>query len=105
MDVLHSMGPDTVVITSSDLLSARGSSYLIALGSQRTRKSPPGTGLPPAFLPRPSRLPRFGFSGKKIEPDSAGGLSPQLPTAPRKIRLKTEPGEVSVNRGAGSVGC
>ncbi|XP_032485468.1 pyridoxal kinase isoform X1 [Phocoena sinus] len=37
MDVLHSMGPDTVVITSSDLLSARGSSYLIALGSQRTR--------------------------------------------------------------------
>uniref|UniRef100_A0A8C6ANQ8 Pyridoxal kinase n=1 Tax=Monodon monoceros TaxID=40151 RepID=A0A8C6ANQ8_MONMO len=37
MDVLHSMGPDTVVITSSDLLSARGSGYLIALGSQRTR--------------------------------------------------------------------
>ncbi|XP_049566370.1 pyridoxal kinase isoform X1 [Orcinus orca] len=37
MDVLHAMGPDTVVITSSDLPSARGSGYLIALGSQRTR--------------------------------------------------------------------
>ncbi|XP_012586583.1 PREDICTED: pyridoxal kinase [Condylura cristata] len=37
MDVLHSMGPDTVVITSSDLPSPRGSDYLIALGSQRTR--------------------------------------------------------------------
>ncbi|KAB0398098.1 hypothetical protein E2I00_019746, partial [Balaenoptera physalus] len=36
MDVLHSMGPDTVVITSSDLPSPRGSNYLIALGSQRT---------------------------------------------------------------------
>ena len=29
MDMLHSMGPDTVVITSSDLLSPRGSDYLI----------------------------------------------------------------------------
>ncbi|XP_010634737.1 pyridoxal kinase [Fukomys damarensis] len=38
MDVLHSMGPDTVVITSSDLPSPRGSDYLIALGSQRTRR-------------------------------------------------------------------
>uniref|UniRef100_A0A671DQJ1 Pyridoxal kinase n=1 Tax=Rhinolophus ferrumequinum TaxID=59479 RepID=A0A671DQJ1_RHIFE len=37
MDVLHSMGPDTVVITSSDLPSPRGSDYLIALGSQRIR--------------------------------------------------------------------
>uniref|UniRef100_A0A8B9YBM1 Pyridoxal kinase n=1 Tax=Bos mutus grunniens TaxID=30521 RepID=A0A8B9YBM1_BOSMU len=37
MDMLHSMGPDTVVITSSDLLSPRGSDYLMALGSQRTR--------------------------------------------------------------------
>ncbi|XP_036301589.1 pyridoxal kinase isoform X1 [Pipistrellus kuhlii] len=35
MDVLHSMGPDTVVITSSDLSSPRGSDYLIVLGSQR----------------------------------------------------------------------
>lgn len=41
MDMLHSMGPDTVVITSSDLLSPRGSDYLMALGSQRTRRSPP----------------------------------------------------------------
>ncbi|KAM9694315.1 pyridoxal kinase isoform 1-T1 [Trichechus inunguis] len=38
MDVLHSMGPDTVVITSSDLPSPRGSDYLIALGSQRIRQ-------------------------------------------------------------------
>ncbi|XP_003463994.1 pyridoxal kinase [Cavia porcellus] len=38
MDVLHSMGPDTVVITSSDLPSPKGSDYLIALGSQRTRR-------------------------------------------------------------------
>lgn len=37
MDELHAMGPDTVVITSSDLPSPRGSDYLIALGSQRTR--------------------------------------------------------------------
>lgn len=37
MDMLHSMGPDTVVITSSDLPSPRGSDYLTALGSQRIR--------------------------------------------------------------------
>lgn len=37
MDMLHAMGPDTVVITSSDLPSPRGKDYLIALGSQRTR--------------------------------------------------------------------
>uniref|UniRef100_A0A5F5PIS5 Pyridoxal kinase n=2 Tax=Equus TaxID=9789 RepID=A0A5F5PIS5_HORSE len=42
MDVLHSMGPDTVVITSSDLPSPRGNDYLIALGSQRMR-SPDGS--------------------------------------------------------------
>ncbi|XP_076413195.1 pyridoxal kinase-like [Peromyscus maniculatus bairdii] len=38
MDMLHCMGPDTVVITSSDLPSPQGSDYLIALGSQRMRK-------------------------------------------------------------------
>ncbi|OWJ99246.1 hypothetical protein Celaphus_00009452 [Cervus elaphus hippelaphus] len=37
MDKLYSMGPDMVVITSSDLLSLRGTDYLMALGSQRTR--------------------------------------------------------------------
>lgn len=37
--MLHSMGPDTVVITSSDLPSPRGSDYLTVLGSQRIRKS------------------------------------------------------------------
>lgn len=38
MDVLHGMGPDTVVITSSDLPSPQGRDYLMALGSQRMRK-------------------------------------------------------------------
>ncbi|XP_049730933.1 pyridoxal kinase isoform X1 [Elephas maximus indicus] len=38
MDILHAMGPDTVVITSSDLPSPQGSDYLIALGSQRIRR-------------------------------------------------------------------
>ncbi|XP_048202123.1 pyridoxal kinase [Perognathus longimembris pacificus] len=38
MDMLHSMGPDTVVITSSDLPAPRGGDYLIALGSQRMRR-------------------------------------------------------------------
>ncbi|XP_045857720.1 pyridoxal kinase [Meles meles] len=42
MDELHAMGPDTVVITSSNLPSPRGSDYLIALGSQRIR-NPDGT--------------------------------------------------------------
>ncbi|KAM7225072.1 hypothetical protein CapIbe_023049 [Capra ibex] len=36
MDKLYSMGPNTVVITSSYLLSSRGTDYLPALGSQRT---------------------------------------------------------------------
>ncbi|XP_077149663.1 pyridoxal kinase [Ranitomeya variabilis] len=35
MDMLHSLGPSTVVITSSDLPASRGSDYLITLGSQR----------------------------------------------------------------------
>ncbi|XP_005261252.2 pyridoxal kinase isoform X1 [Homo sapiens] len=42
MDMLHSMGPDTVVITSSDLPSPQGSNYLIVLGSQR-RRNPAGS--------------------------------------------------------------
>ncbi|KAG7330882.1 hypothetical protein KOW79_004851 [Hemibagrus wyckioides] len=36
MDLLHAMGSDTVVITSSDLLSPLGDQYLVALGSQNT---------------------------------------------------------------------
>ncbi|KAI5610601.1 pyridoxal kinase, partial [Silurus asotus] len=36
MDLLHAMGPDTVVITSLDLLSPLGDQYLVALGSQTT---------------------------------------------------------------------
>uniref|UniRef100_A0A8C1LNY5 Pyridoxal kinase n=1 Tax=Cyprinus carpio TaxID=7962 RepID=A0A8C1LNY5_CYPCA len=35
MNLLHSMGPDTVVITSSDLPSPLGDQYLVALGSQK----------------------------------------------------------------------
>lgn len=60
MDVLHSMGPDTVVITSSDLPSPQGSDYLIALGSQRKREScPPHPPLGPhPDSTHPSRLPR-----------------------------------------------
>ncbi|KAJ8255577.1 hypothetical protein COCON_G00194410 [Conger conger] len=42
MDLLHNMGPDTVVITSSDLPSQTGEQLLVALGSQRTVK-PDGT--------------------------------------------------------------
>ncbi|KAJ3610860.1 hypothetical protein NHX12_022950, partial [Muraenolepis orangiensis] len=36
MDLLHAMGPDTVVITSSDLPSRLGDKFLVSLGSQRT---------------------------------------------------------------------
>uniref|UniRef100_A0A8C7FX12 Pyridoxal kinase n=1 Tax=Oncorhynchus kisutch TaxID=8019 RepID=A0A8C7FX12_ONCKI len=36
MDLLHKMGPDTVVITSSDLPSRLGDRFLVSLGSQRT---------------------------------------------------------------------
>uniref|UniRef100_A0A671SLV5 Pyridoxal kinase n=2 Tax=Sinocyclocheilus anshuiensis TaxID=1608454 RepID=A0A671SLV5_9TELE len=35
MNLLHSMGPDTVVITSSELPSPLGDQYLVALGSQK----------------------------------------------------------------------
>ncbi|KAI2660448.1 Pyridoxal kinase [Labeo rohita] len=35
MNLLHSMGPDAVVVTSSDLPSLLGDQYLVALGSQR----------------------------------------------------------------------
>uniref|UniRef100_A0A8K9XHL6 Pyridoxal kinase n=1 Tax=Oncorhynchus mykiss TaxID=8022 RepID=A0A8K9XHL6_ONCMY len=38
MDLLHKMGPDTVVITSSDLPSRLGDRFLVSLGSQRTCK-------------------------------------------------------------------
>uniref|UniRef100_A0A8C9FFF4 Pyridoxal kinase n=1 Tax=Pavo cristatus TaxID=9049 RepID=A0A8C9FFF4_PAVCR len=38
MDMLHAMGPETVVITSSDLQAPLGNDYLIALGSYRKSK-------------------------------------------------------------------
>ena len=103
MDMLHSMGPDTVVITSSDLLSPRGSDYLMALGSQRTRRSPPSAVLPPAA--GPSRLPRLGSVGRK------SCLTQQWPAffsqhlSSPKTRLETESGEVSVNWDPVSMGC
>lgn len=34
MDLLHEMGPETVVLTSTDLPSKRGDQFLVALGSQ-----------------------------------------------------------------------
>ena len=103
MDMLHSMGPDTVVITSSDLLSPRGSDYLMALGSQRTRRSPPSAVLPPAA--GPSRLPRLDSVGRK------SCLTRQWPAffsqhlSSPKTRLETESGEVSVNWDPVSMGC
>uniref|UniRef100_A0A3P9H956 Pyridoxal kinase n=1 Tax=Oryzias latipes TaxID=8090 RepID=A0A3P9H956_ORYLA len=42
MDLLHDMGPETVVLTSTDLLSKRGGGFLVALGSQKIKK-PDGT--------------------------------------------------------------
>ncbi|XP_060784869.1 pyridoxal (pyridoxine, vitamin B6) kinase a [Neoarius graeffei] len=39
MDLLHAMGPDTVVFTSSDLPSPLGDQYLVALGSQNTERT------------------------------------------------------------------
>uniref|UniRef100_A0A672IWZ3 Pyridoxal kinase n=2 Tax=Salarias fasciatus TaxID=181472 RepID=A0A672IWZ3_SALFA len=42
MDLLHKMGPETVVLTSTDLPSKRGDQFLVALGSQKIAK-PDGT--------------------------------------------------------------
>ncbi|CAL8267118.1 unnamed protein product [Lota lota] len=42
MDLLHKMGPETVVLTSTDLPSKLGDQYLVVLGSQRIVK-PDGT--------------------------------------------------------------
>uniref|UniRef100_A0A6Q2ZFD5 pyridoxal kinase n=1 Tax=Esox lucius TaxID=8010 RepID=A0A6Q2ZFD5_ESOLU len=42
MDLLHQMGPDTVVLTSTDLPSPRGDQFLVALGSQKIVR-PDGT--------------------------------------------------------------
>lgn len=66
MDLLHSMGPDTVVITSSDLPSPKGSDYLIALGSQRIREC-----LAPS---------RYAFSVRQPAPDmhTGTGSGPRL---------------------------
>ncbi|CAL1582792.1 unnamed protein product [Knipowitschia caucasica] len=42
MDLLHKMGPETVVLTSTDLPSTRGDQFLVTLGSQKSVK-PDGT--------------------------------------------------------------
>ncbi|XP_038132294.1 pyridoxal kinase-like [Cyprinodon tularosa] len=42
MDLLHEMGPETVVLTSTDLRSKNGDQFLVALGSQKI-KNPDGT--------------------------------------------------------------
>ncbi|XP_050975718.1 pyridoxal (pyridoxine, vitamin B6) kinase a isoform X3 [Labeo rohita] len=39
MNLLHSMGPSTVVITSSDLPSLMGDQFLVALGSQKRARA------------------------------------------------------------------
>lgn len=96
MDMLHCMGPDTVVITSSDLPSPQGSDYLIALGSQRMRK---------CLLPLPCVLPGsicfcslwlsgpreyWGFSRREAVTQSASiwYLFP-----PRRVREKAGSGQ------------
>uniref|UniRef100_A0A674P124 pyridoxal kinase n=1 Tax=Takifugu rubripes TaxID=31033 RepID=A0A674P124_TAKRU len=38
MELLHKMGPGTVVLTSTDLPSKQGGKFLVALGSQKTVK-------------------------------------------------------------------
>lgn len=40
MDLLHKMGPETVVLTSTELPSMHGDQFLVALGSQRIGKVP-----------------------------------------------------------------
>lgn len=40
MDLLHKMGPETVVLTSTDLPSKHGDQYLVALGSQKIGNLP-----------------------------------------------------------------
>lgn len=40
MDLLHKMGPETVVLTSTELPSKHGDQFLVALGSQRIGKVP-----------------------------------------------------------------
>ncbi|XP_061578998.1 pyridoxal kinase-like [Cololabis saira] len=42
LDLLHEMGPETVVLTSTDLLSGNGDQFLVVLGSQKIMK-PDGT--------------------------------------------------------------
>lgn len=45
MDLLHAMGPDTVVITSSDLPARLGDRFLVSLGSQRHGNALPNDGM------------------------------------------------------------
>lgn len=36
MELLHKMGPGTVVLTSTEIPSKQGDQFLVALGSQKT---------------------------------------------------------------------
>lgn len=40
MELLHKMGPGTVVLTSTDLPSKQGDQFLVAFGSQKIGKDP-----------------------------------------------------------------
>lgn len=95
MDLLHCMGPDTVVITSSDLPSPQGSDYLIALGSQRMSKSlshmlssAPGT----ISLCSPWRSGLrgcLGLNSKKLMLSQQGGVPPARQESQTEGRLRT----------------
>uniref|UniRef100_A0A665UPM3 Pyridoxal kinase n=1 Tax=Echeneis naucrates TaxID=173247 RepID=A0A665UPM3_ECHNA len=43
MDLLHKMGPETVVLTSTDIPSKNGDQFLVALGSHKIGMVPDGT--------------------------------------------------------------
>lgn len=107
MDVLHRMGPDTVVITSSDLPSPKGSDYLMALGSQRMSKSCPTCS--------PSLLGPFVYGAHGIQVsedawDSLGrlctvnqGLVPLAPEESQTDRRQVQDGPLWSQLGLGGV--
>lgn len=84
MDLLHAMGPDTVVITSSDLPSRLGDRFLVSLGSQRHGKPPANNQSANSFVSPavcfpssaeadlPSSAPLLLFSHDQCVPTAAG---------------------------------
>lgn len=94
--MLHRMGPDTVVITSSDLPSPKGSDYLMALGSQRMSKSRPTCS--PRLL-GPSVYGAHGIQAPEDAWDSLGrlctvnqGLVPLAPQESQTDRRQVQDG-------------